>query len=229
MLADGRAWAYSDHGHTHQADRQRLVAEFGHRLANTIGEDGEVFEAGALVSHDHVDRHIVLEYARLRAHQIGERGVVPQRTTRDGREPIGPFLHRRLLRAARPGIDLLINNAGLMYPPRQNTRDGFELQFGTNHRGHFALTGSVLDLLLQTPNPGWSQWQASCTASAARSISTTWPSGRRSRCMRWGLRHGPRPVRRPRLRRQRRHDSGFAITRRRRGRLPGRSSEPQRG
>ncbi|MFE5284888.1 SDR family NAD(P)-dependent oxidoreductase [Nocardia sp. NPDC056611] len=56
------------------------------------------------------------------------------------------------LRAAHPKIDLLINNAGLMYPPRQNTQDGYELQFGTNHLGHFALTGLVLDLVLKAPN-----------------------------------------------------------------------------
>lgn len=44
-------------------------------------------------------------------------------------------------------LDVLLNNAGLMAPPLQRTKDGFEIQFGTNHLGHFALTGRLLELL----------------------------------------------------------------------------------
>jgi len=49
-------------------------------------------------------------------------------------------------------LDLLINNAGVMATPFEKTMDGFELQFGGNHLGHFALTAQLMPLLTQTPN-----------------------------------------------------------------------------
>lgn len=58
------------------------------------------------------------------------------------------------MRVAGKPIDLLINNAGVMTPPtRRSTSDGFELQFGTNHLGHYALTGRLLPLLIAARTP----------------------------------------------------------------------------
>ena len=67
-------------------------------------------------------------------------------------ESVADFCRR--LRADRGSLDLLINNAGVMTPPqRRATHNGFELQFGTNYLGHFALTAGLLPLLCKGRNP----------------------------------------------------------------------------
>jgi len=63
---------------------------------------------------------------------------------------IKKFTHRFLVDYDR--LDVLINNAGVMAIPYRQTADGFEMQIGTNHLGHFALTGLLIDKLEKTPN-----------------------------------------------------------------------------
>ena len=52
--------------------------------------------------------------------------------------------------AQEPKLDVLVNNAGVMWNPKTITKDGFESQFGINHLGHFALTGLLLPRLAET-------------------------------------------------------------------------------
>lgn len=65
----------------------------------------------------------------------------------------------------REKLNLLFNNAGVMAIPRRETQDGFEMQLGTNHLGHFALTGLLLPLLLATPKS-----RVVTTTSSARAL-----------------------------------------------------------
>ncbi|MGI8505210.1 MAG: oxidoreductase [Solirubrobacteraceae bacterium] len=82
--------------------------------------------------------------AELRAAPPGAQARVEALDLADLRS-VREFAER--LAAEQPSLDLLINNAGVMAPPRRLTADGFESQLGTNHLGHFALTGRLLGLL----------------------------------------------------------------------------------
>ncbi len=57
-----------------------------------------------------------------------------------------------IFRSKHNSLDILINNAGVMATPFETTKDGFELQFGGNHLGHFALNAQLMPLVLQTQN-----------------------------------------------------------------------------
>lgn len=71
--------------------------------------------------------------------------------------------------AASTTLDLLVNNAGVMnIPQRRTTRDGFELTFGTNHLGHFALTAQVMPALRRSP---------AARIVTVSAIAAKWPSG----------------------------------------------------
>jgi NAD(P)-dependent dehydrogenase (short-subunit alcohol dehydrogenase family) len=83
------------------------------------------------------------------------RAAVPGAQVTVAELDLGSLESVRRFAADLPGdaIDLLVNNAGIMMTPKRQTADGFELQFGTNHLGHFALTGLLLSRLAQGTDP----------------------------------------------------------------------------
>src|SRR5882724_9630109 len=84
--------------------------------------------------------------------RAGAEVIIAGRNPSKGAAAVAAFGER--LRADRTSLDLLINNAAVMTPPRRKvTADGFELQFATNYLGHFALTAQLLPLLRKGTQP----------------------------------------------------------------------------
>ena len=114
-------------------DNARVLAAHGARVVLAVRDTAKGEEAAARIRK-------LTPGAEVAVHKLDLGSLASVRTA--GAE----------LAAAYPRIDLLINNAGVMYPPKSTTADGFELQFGTNHLGHFALTGLLLNNLLPVDN-----------------------------------------------------------------------------
>ncbi len=128
---------------------------YGHTIVVTGGNSGIGYEAALAFARKHADVILAcrdLGKARTAAAQIAA-------TSRDAEVDVME-LDLSNLASVRgfsdafhlkySALDVLCNNAGVMAIPYRQTADGFEMQFGTNHLGHFALTGLLLDRLLAT-------------------------------------------------------------------------------
>lgn len=109
----------------------------------------------ALAAHGATVVMVARSPERLASAQRTVRARVPDAELRTAAIDLGSLDSVRVgatsLLASFGRLDLLFDNAGLMAPPRAETADGFESQFGINHLGHFALTGLLLPALAATP------------------------------------------------------------------------------
>jgi len=125
----------------------------GRRAIVTGANSGLGFETAlALASHGAEVTLAVRDTAKGEAAAAQIRSRVPQASLEVRRLDLADLASiddfAWLWREAHPeGVDLLINNAGIMAIPRRETANGFEMQLGTNHLGHFALTGRLIDAM----------------------------------------------------------------------------------
>jgi NAD(P)-dependent dehydrogenase (short-subunit alcohol dehydrogenase family) len=112
---------------------------------------------------------------RIRAHVPGAQ-IVTRSLDLSSLESVAA-LTDQLITAERP-VHMLVNNAGVMTPPnRQTTKDGFELQFGTNHLGHFALTLALLPLLREAGGRVIHQTSVAARRGAINWNDLNWETG----------------------------------------------------
>ncbi len=135
---------------------QQILSQTGKTALITGGNSGLGFEAAKILVHRNA--HVIMA---VRDPAKGERAAAELRRTVPGADLEVLPLDLASLASIRSAaavclraydrLDILINNAGVMAIPRRTTADGFEMQLGANHLGHFALTGLLLPLMLVTP------------------------------------------------------------------------------
>ena len=130
-----------------------MQGQDGRTIVITGASSGIGFEAARLLAGK--GAHVVLacrDHGRARRAMARIAGEVPGARIEELSLDLASLVSVRAaaaeLRSRHPRIDVLINNAGVMWAPKGMTGDGLEIHFGTNHIGHFAFTGLVLDLLL---------------------------------------------------------------------------------
>ncbi|MFD8096133.1 oxidoreductase [Streptomyces malaysiensis] len=128
----------------------------GRSVIITGGNTGLGFQTASMFADKGADVLIACRDAARAAAAVDRiRARGPRGTVRAGSldladlDSVRAFAHEVL--AGQERLDALVNNAAVMWTPLARTKQGFESQFGTNHLGHFALTGHLLPLLLRTP------------------------------------------------------------------------------
>ncbi len=134
----------------------RLPDLAGREIVVTGGNSGLGFEAALALARAGASVTLAcrnVEKARQASDQI--RARVPEARVAEVELDLASLGSIRkcaeTLLAAKPALHVLLNNAGVMAIPYRRTADGFEMQLGTNHLGHFALTGLLIERLLETP------------------------------------------------------------------------------
>lgn len=135
---------------------ERIGDQSGRTYVITGATNGIGFEAadvlaehGAKVILASRNSERTIDCAKKISARTGNKDVIAETLDLSSLQSIHDFVQR--MGESNQYIDVLINNAGVMVPPYSLTEDGFELQFGTNHLGHFALTNLLLPLLLTRP------------------------------------------------------------------------------
>jgi len=138
-------------------DTENIGDQKGRVAIVTGSSSGIGYEAARVLSNKNA--HVIIAVRNLEKGNAAVKKIKAQNTTADLKvmqldlgslESVRQFADAFKKEYSR--LDLLINNAGVMIPPYSKTTDGFELQFGTNHLGHFALTGQLFDVITKTKN-----------------------------------------------------------------------------